>query len=322
MSVRRGGRPLGRVAVVLLVQAAALTLLPARAWAGEPTAAELREAKELFAAAERDEGASDFKAALEKLERAAKIKTTAGIRFHIALCRESLGDRVGALAAYEAAAAQARAENVGDVLEAVREPLADLRARVPTLSLSIVNASSEDVVVSLDGRPLAPEALTTPLRLAPGTHRVVARRKVGPESVEKVIDVKERDAVALDLRVPTATPAKATALPAPAPASHVEANTTRSSLAPIVATAGAAVLVVGGTVSFFVAGAAQDAGRSCTSVDDCETQRTRVRTWDALALGGWVGGAAVSALAAVLWVQSTHVSVTAGPSGAAVGGRF
>ncbi len=319
MSVRGGGRPLGLVAVVLVVQAAALTLLSAPAWAGEPTAAELREAKELFAAAERDEGASDFKAALEKLERAAKIKTTAGIRFHIALCQESLGDRVAALAAYEAAAAQARAENVSDVLEAVREPLADLRARVPSLSLSIVNASTEDVVVSLDGRPLAPEALTTPLRLAPGTHRVVARRKVGPESVEKVIDLKERDAVALDLRVPAATPPKAAALPAPAPAAHVA---TRSNLAPILATAGAAVLVVGGTVSFFVAGAAQDRGRSCTSVDDCETQRTRVRSWDALALGGWVGGAAMSALAAVLWVQSTHVSVTAGPAGATVGGRF
>jgi hypothetical protein len=305
-------------------------------WARDPSPREIQEARALFAKAERDERARDWKGALEKLEQAGAVKMTPGIRFHIALCREKLGALVEALADYEAAAVQARAEGVGDVLDAVRDPLADLRARVPSLSLTIVNAPAEGVDVAIDDRPIAAGALASPIRLAPGTHRNVARRagnRAG-RPFTKDIELHERDTHALDLALPAAEAPAAveraapqapeTSLPAAAAPPEAPA-TTPSRTNAIFATTGAALLVGAGVGAFLLAGRAQDELRDCTSPDDCTTKRPAVRTWDGLAIAAWASGAAVGAFAAVLWLRPARVPrVALAPAwnGASLRGTF
>jgi hypothetical protein len=168
----------------------------------QPTPAEVAQARELFSKAEKDERGGDWSAALEKMTRAGAVKMTPGIRFHIALCHENLGHLVEALASYEAAAQQARAENVRDVLESVQEPLADLRARVPALTLSLTNAAPEGVAISIGTRPVHESELGAPIRLMPGTHSIVAKRHADGRTYAKEVVLRERDNVALDLRLP------------------------------------------------------------------------------------------------------------------------
>jgi hypothetical protein len=73
-----------------------LLLAPTTSRAAEPTKTELAAARDLFARAERDEDGGRWGDALDKLRRASSVKMTPGIRFHIALCEENLGQLVAA----------------------------------------------------------------------------------------------------------------------------------------------------------------------------------------------------------------------------------
>src|SRR5271156_1025964 len=132
----------------------ALASAPIAAIAVEPSKTELAAARDLFSRAERDEDAGRWTDALDKLRRAGTVKMTPGIRFHIALCEEKLGQLVAALADYAAADAAARSEGNKDVLDAIGDPLAALRARVPTITITLA-ADARGMEVTLDGLPLA-----------------------------------------------------------------------------------------------------------------------------------------------------------------------
>lgn len=270
-------------------RAALAVLLFATAWpaavvAKEPSSAELAQARELFSLAEKDESSGAWAAALEKLERAVRIKATPGLRFHVALCLESLGRLTEALEGYEGAARAAQAENVAEVLEATKAPLEDLRARVPSLSVALVGVTAAEVDVTLDAAPID---TTTPLRLAPGRHRLTARRKVGDGSLFiKQVDLREREAVTVEVKLPkdelTSTPALSAP---PGPRGF--------GTAALAAAAGAVVVAGAGVGAFLVAGNAQDELADCKTVASCEDTRDRVRTWDTVALSGFAVGAAL-----------------------------
>ncbi len=71
--------------------AIALTSSPSRA--EEPakvslTPGQIQAARDLFPAAMKDEDGERCSDALQKLQRVAQIKSTAGVRYHIALCEE------------------------------------------------------------------------------------------------------------------------------------------------------------------------------------------------------------------------------------------
>src|SRR5258706_15123609 len=108
---------------------------PAIAAPPAPSQAQVQAARELFQEAERDEDAKRWAEALEKLRRVAAVRLTPGVRYHIALCEENLGQLVAALADYTLAENQARAENAQDVLRLVGKKLESLRARVPRLTI-------------------------------------------------------------------------------------------------------------------------------------------------------------------------------------------
>jgi len=121
----------------------------------------------------------------------------------------------------------------------------------------------------------------------------------------------------LDPAPNSAAPAPAAAAPTDAPQPSVEppaeARPKRSITLPVLATGGAVVFAVGGVASFLLAGSTQkDAERECPSKPSCDSERTKVRTFDTLALGGFIGAVGLGALAVILWTSgSSSVSVSA-----------
>ncbi len=79
-----------------LVFAFMVALAAGRAHA-DPSPGEIQAARDLFAKAEQDEDAGNWSAALDKLRRAASVKMTPGIRYHVGLCEEKLGQIAAAL---------------------------------------------------------------------------------------------------------------------------------------------------------------------------------------------------------------------------------
>lgn len=311
----------------------------------QPTPAELRAARALFAEATKDEQAGRWAAALDKLRRVGDVKMTAGVRYHVALCEENLGRAAAALGDYTAARDSAVAEKNKDVIALVPDAfLDDLRARVPTLAISIppgMEPSSADLEVALDGQAQSKERLAAPIALDPGVHRVEARAP-GRRPFAMVVTLNERDRARVDVALPpiAAEPAPIAASASPTPArandetsgaEKPQATAARSRLLPIAATAGAVVLAGAGFAAFAIAGAKQSSAESdCVRVTACDDRRGGVRAFDAIALGAWIGGAALGATAIVLWVRpprdhagsSGGARVVAGPGSIGVEGAF
>src|SRR5579862_3777580 len=136
-----------------------------------PTDDEVRAARDLFVQALQDEDAERWEDALDKLSRIAKVKLTAGISYHVALCQEHLGHLATALASYQAAQEEATRTDAQDVLRLVGPQLEALTPRVPHLSLQI-EPGLRDPAVTVDGQ--AATHLDVPLALDPGLHRIEA----------------------------------------------------------------------------------------------------------------------------------------------------
>lgn len=319
-------------------------LSAAVARAAEPTPGELQAARELFAQAQKDEEGNRWAPALEKLMRVGSVKMTPGVRLHIAVCEDKLGQLASALADYTAAESLAKAQKNAEVLAAVADPLAKMKARVPMLTLS----APDDVPgleVTLDGKKLAAGVLGVALPVDPGPHNVEARapnRKV----LTRVATLKEREAVTVELRLEPAPVVKADEpKPAPPPIAHApdvkptidtqpppeEEPASRSKLAPILTTGGAVALLAVGIGAFAAAEGAQgDLRVACAQSAACpDDKRTTVRALDGLALGTWIGAGVLAGVSVALWITSSGPATPAsdarlliGPTGATLAGRF
>jgi len=310
----------------------ALALAAPGAFAADPTPAELREARDLFAKAEKDEKAGDWTGALDKLRRVAQIKVTPGVRFHLALAEEKNGLLVTALADYALADKQANDEKNRDVLAAVREPLSALQARVPRL---VVKAPPDvkGLEVTLDGKVLAPGLYAAEMPVDPKSHTVEAKAP-GRKTFTRTVTSLERDVITVDIvfeeepkpvpvPVPVPAPGPTTTPPPPVtpppPPPH-EARTGDSKTGAIVATVGAVALIGAGVGAYFIADGKQSDGRTACQQQvtqaACDDLRSPVRTWDTIALAAWVGGAALTTVAIVLWAQPSRSSTSSnsGPS--------
>jgi hypothetical protein len=294
----------------------------------EPTQAELQMARDLFAKAEKDEEAKDWSAALEKLRRASAVKTTAGLRFHIAACEENLGQLVDALHDYEAAEELAKADKTEkgkQIVAVIAEPLLAIRARVPRLRLTLP-ADAIDGEIALDGKKLAKEEAANGVPLEPGPHKVEATAP-GRTPFATTLTLKEREVTSLEIRLPPIAPAPAAVPAGPKGADAgaatmppAEERTTRSHTGAVLVTGGAVVLAVGGLGAFLLAGGAQsDARDECARGGTCDGARTTVRAWDAVSLGSWIAAAAAAGYAVVLWSKPSHDDRAASPARLRVG---
>ena len=241
--------------------ASVLALGAARsAHAGEPTPGEIQAARDLFAKAEAEEDAGHWSVALEKLRRAGSVKMTAGIRFHIALCEENLGQLVAALSDYTGADQAARADHNREVQDAVAEPLRALRARVPTLTINVPEANGAELL--LDGKPVPVGLWGVATPVEPGQPHAIEARAAGKQPFSTQVTLKERDAQTVDVRwteAPKVGPSGGDVKPPPSdvpPAGAAEpppgAVTTTRSRAPAVVTTVAAVgFLVAGVIVWF-----------------------------------------------------------------------
>jgi tetratricopeptide (TPR) repeat protein len=287
-----------RALAAALAVAAAQT--PARA---DPTPTELQAARDLFAKAEKDEAAGRWADALDELKRAFSVKATPGLRFHIALCEEKLGRIVAALADYAAAEQAAREQDNKEVLDAVAEPLRNLRIRVPTLTIEV--PAADGAKVTLDGNPVPAGLYGVAMPVQPGTHRIEARAR-GKHPFQTEVKLEEREAQTASVqwrdlpKLPESggpTPGGDHENPPPEETAHHG-----SKAGAIVASISAAALLGFGIGSYV---AADDAKTSflaqCPTQLYCDDLRGPVRAWDALALTGFLAAAATTVLAVVLW---------------------
>ncbi len=288
----------------------------ARVASADPTPSELQAARDLFAKAEKDEDAGQWTEALDKLRRAASVKSTPGIRFHIALCEDKLGQLVAALSDYAAADQAARDANNKDVIDAVAEPLKALRIRVPTLTIDVPAAPGAQV--ELDGKPMAPGLYGLAIPVEPGVHRIVAHA-TGKRPFSTQVQLHEREAETatvkwVDIPVETHPDQGAeNATPPPADESHGSFK-----VGALVATISAAALLGFGIGAYVAAdGAHQNLATQCPMLVDCGDLRTTVRAWDTTALVSWIAAAGVTTLAIVLWASPSHSKNGSSPASTA-----
>lgn len=281
-------------------------------------------ARRLFEEGVDLEKKADYAGALAKYKEAEQITATAGLRFHKGYCLEMSGKLAAALDEYESADRMARDQGKQDVHAAVVTRLEPLRGRVPQIAIRLATPA-KDAEVQLDGVTVgAPLLDGKAFRLDPGEHTVTARaggyrafsRKVQvPENVTTTVDISlERTTTGGPLALPVpapspAAPAAAPPTPARDPAAQApiteppsEAPRSRSLGLPIATTAGAVAFAGLGVAMFLVAGSAQsDAQAACPTRATCDSEQTKVRTYDALALTGFIGAAGLGVLSVVLW---------------------
>ena len=278
----------------------------------------------------------DYAGALAKFRESEQIKATLGNRYHKAYCLEMIGKLAAALTEYETVEKSARDAGKNDLALAARQRVEPLWSKVPQLSVRLGPPSTSDAVASLDGGALASALLDgKAFRIDPGEHVLTAtapsfqsftRRFTASEGTVSSIEI------VLEATPPPPSPvvrASRDAPPATVAQPAARAAPPRKSRAlPIATTAGALLLAGGGVAAFLVAGQKQeDLRRQCSSSPNCTDAKGPTRTFDALALGAWVGAAGLAALSIVLWSSSpssttAQTRVTARSSSLALEGRF
>jgi hypothetical protein len=284
----------------------------------------IEHARQLFVEAESDEDAERWSDALEKLGAVAQVKLTAGVRYHVALCEEHLGQLARALSDYTAAAEQARSENAKDVLRTVGKQLDALEPRVPRLTIH-VEPAVPGTSVTIDGESAPDTASGSAIRIDPGAHRVEATAPDRPRWSE-VVTVQERESRVVDIQL--GEPAPAVAPSAIAAVTSAPAAPSRG--LPIAATAVAVALAGGGLAAFLLSGSEHDrAVRDCAPTTvSCQESKDRVRAWDFAAAGMWSGAVVAGVIAVALWTRSSDAPnkggarLMVGPGELGVEGRF
>ncbi|HVM69462.1 MAG TPA: hypothetical protein VM204_06455 [Gaiellaceae bacterium] len=260
----------------------------------------------------------DFAGALAKFTESEQIKATLGNRYHKAYCLEMTGKLAAALIEYEIVDKAARDTNKPELVEATRLRLEPLRVKVPQLALKLAAAAPRNAEVTLDGAPISSALLDgRAFRIDPGEH-VIAARAPDHESFTRSFTAGESTTTSVEITLPRSGAASA---PAPAPAAPgeqyrvteppAEAGAERSRTLPILTTAGAVVLAAGGASAFLVAAGEQsDLEAACAQKPSCEDDKGATRTFDALALGGFIGAAGLAALSVVLWTSKPSTSAS------------
>jgi hypothetical protein len=237
---------------------------------------------------------------------------------------------------YESAIKVARDQGKVDIEKTAQGRLDALKPRIPMLAVRVARPPA-DLEVKLDGARLAPLLLDgKPFRVDPGEHTVTASAS-GWAPFSKTLRAEELSAPAIEI-VLERSPGAAAPSKKPEPPGESKgydepppgAPARRSRLVPIAATAGAIVFAGGGVVSFLLAGSAQsDAKSTCPTQKSCDSEQSKVRVLDTLALGGFIAGAGLGVLAIVAWSSSgtsaasaPRARVVATPSSVGVVGSF
>ena len=249
-----------------------------------------------------------------------------GTQLNLALCYEQWGKVATAQLAYLEAEKQAAVK--GDKRAAPARQRADaLAPRIPRLLFIVPEPFPTELVVSVDGKEVGPDALRVGLSVDPGAHEVRYRFGAG-----EATEIKAQLAESETKRITVETPKEpkpgggggggtsgGTQLPPDPPATKlVSKGRTRRILGIVAAGTGVALIGVGGVVAIRARSDYNKAfDNHCSSVDNsCDEigyeGTSGARTRAHIATGLMIGGAAVVAAGAVLFFTASKEMVPAG----------
>jgi hypothetical protein len=160
-------KPLAAIALAIALSLGGVSAV------AEPTDEELAAARKIFAEGRALEKQNDWTGALERFKKVAEVKMTPQVRYHIALCEESLGHLVAAINGFELATGDAKqpGANAPDVLENAPPKAEALRKRVPSVHLEVAGKVIYTRIL-LDKAPVAAALFGTDIPVDPGDHRL------------------------------------------------------------------------------------------------------------------------------------------------------
>ncbi len=317
---------------------------PARA----QSASEIAAAKQWFTEGLALEEKGQFVEALERFRRAAAVKKTPQILFHVGLCEVKTGALVEAIVSFERAAESAKADGNAQVEAAAQSELGALRPRVPILELS-VKGGAKPTGLSLDGNTLSEAALEAPIPVNPGQHEIVA--DFAGTKVKQSFKASEGGRSRVELQAPSAEAPPATPTPPPpgpapnAPEDHPlpppADERAGSSVVPWLVIGGGVLVTAGGFYMWKLRGDQIDSlDAICPEKNACPAEReskvddleSKGKTYTTLGIAFWGVGAAAIATGSYLLLTgsgqekaaATRVAPALGPgvAGAVLSGRF
>jgi hypothetical protein len=314
--------------------------------AGGQTASEIAAAKQWFTDGLALEEKGEFARALELFRRAAAVKKTPQILFHVGLCEARTGALVEAIVSFERAIESAREENIDQVVAAAESELGKVRPRVGKLRLAVAGKVTP-TQLTLDGNPLSPAALEAPIPMNPGRHEVAAEfpsgtaRRSFEVQAGKQIDVSLSPPASAEPPAPVPAPRPPEPVSPPgSPAPAADTGSATSAL-PWLVIGGGVLATAGGFYMWKLRGDQIDALDSvCPAPDSCPADResevdeltSKGKTYTTLGVAFFGVGAAALATGGYLLLSGSgaeqrpgaRVAPALGPglAGAVVRGRF
>jgi tetratricopeptide (TPR) repeat protein len=308
--------------------------------AAAQTASEITLARQWFADGRALEDKGDWAGALEQFKRAAQVKRTPQILYHLGLCASHTGKLVQAMVDLDAALTLARSGKVDDVVAVASAELAEVKKRVASVEIKVEGKDPSRLVV--DGQSVALAAIGTAMPLDPGEHTITVDLASGATATKKVT-LAEKDAQKLVL-VPegaTTTPPPIVTAPPPGPATHpmpveppkeAPASGGSSALGWGLVIGGAAVFAGGVTMFAVARGKAGDLAAQCPEHKDCdpalESDYDSAKTLNTLGVVLGAAGVVAAGVGVTLLVvapsmsRSSDAAVVITPRGLLLNGHF
>jgi hypothetical protein len=289
-------------------------------------------AESLFQEARKLADAKRYSEACPKFVASQKLAPAIGTLLNLADCYEKNNQLASAWARFHEAIALAQRLGRTNREQTARERADRLEPRL--IKLSIL-ARASGLEVKLDGNPIEPSALATPIPVDAGKHTIEATSK-GKKPFSTTIEVSDK-AKSPTVEIPVledegkvaaaggptkeppkdGTPPKETPF-TPPPQERQSTWSGRKTLAVIVASAGVLGLGVGGFYAYRARGRWVDAQEYCNSEYQC-TQDGVDLTADAQRFGnfgtiGFIAGGVLIAGGAVLYFTAPKPKKLAGPS--------
>jgi len=298
---------------------AMLALTTRGALAKDPTKAEVQIANDMVKEAINEviEGHCDD--AIQMLKQAIAIHETGEAFLYIGECEATQGRLIAAVAAWKHGEEVAQKQKDKSHREAIEKKRKAAEARIPTLRLELPDGVN-DAEVSLDGEPVAADALAEPMQVDPGTHQIEAKAP-GRKAFSKKLEVEEEAKISVSIELPEEVKSKPVVV--------------RSSGVPLgtwIAAGASVALVGGGVFAFLSAGAQAQAGEEdCRARVQCNADMVgAVRTLDGVALGAFIGAGVAAGAAVGIWALSSKkgpadektARIVVGPGSVSILGRF
>jgi hypothetical protein len=308
------------------------------AWAVDPPARNPAIGEALFRHGRQLLDQGKVTEACEKFAASQAADPAVGTLLNLAACHERDGRTATAWSEFTDAGGQAAAANDKTRAEYARTRAAALEKSLYRVTIDVLEKTPE-LVVKLDGQPLAREALGTPLPFDPGERTIEASAPGRTPWAQKVtiprttgqqrIEIPPLAAIAAPLAMTPEAPPIVTAIP---PVEEKPGLTNRRKLALGIGGYGVAAVAVGAAFGLKAMGRQSDMEKHCQgSVCDPQGVKLNDQAKSAATVSTIVMGTGIAALgaAAVLWfLPSPDSSVsaapvlTAGGGGLSVAGRF